>query len=551
MQQQLKMSKTPLQQTFGTLLKCAAYACFLAVFSAASNTKLHDVEAVVNDALSTFNTPGMSVAVIENQQVTLLSGYGLRDLETNHAVDEETYFRLASTSKAFTAASVAMLVDTQELSWDDRVIDHIPTFRLVDAYATQEMTIRDLLSHRSGLGSGMGDSMLWPEPAGFSRDEIIHNLRFLTPQYSFRSRYAYSNVMYITAAEIVAKKVNQPWDKFIDQTIFKSLDMDCYAGDIPRAKLNNVALPYAHNEERGIYPVSRNAISEKGLSSAAAGGIVCNAEGMAKWVQHLLSVYELGQRTQREIPPVKLTEETETPTFPLFTPKQLQHMWQPQTVLPVSRLEDEWDDTVLKSYGMGWRIANFYGHRFVSHTGTLSGYQAYVGLLPDLGVGIAILNNGSNYGARSSVMQTLLRHFVPESQTKDWVAEYKAYRLEREKEYLENYKEPVGSGEVVLDPTAYLGRFSDQWFGYFDITLDRQAVRIHSQKMPMLIGTLKPFQLNSWVIEWDNQNAASNAFIHFKVDVDNKITGFDLHPYTLNELDNHEWRDMHFQKQPN
>ena len=505
------------------------------------------VNMIVQNALKTFNTPGMSIAVIQHDKVLHLSGYGVANVQTEQAVDQKTYFRLASTSKAFTAASVAMLVDTEQLDWNDRVIDHLPHFRLSDPYATREITIRDLLSHRSGLGSGMGDSMLWPEPAGFSRAEIVHNLRYLTPQFSFRSRYAYSNVMYITAAEIVASKVGLSWDKFIDSTIFQSLAMDCYAGDIPRPKLNNIAIPYAYHDDRGIYSVARNGISPKGLASAAAGGIVCNAEGMSNWLQHLISVYDLGK-----LPEMQHSRSQANPqpdTFPLFTPSQLHQMWTAQTVLNVSRLEDEWDDTVLKSYGLGWRIANFYGHKFVSHTGTLSGFQAYVGLLPDLGVGIAILNNGSNYGARSAVMQTLLRQFVPEAERKDWVKEYSLYQLGREQDYLARCKEPQGSGEVVLDPAAYIGRFKDQWFGYFDIKLDNDSLRIQSRKMPMLLGTLRPFQLNSWVIEWDNQNAANDAFIHFNVDVNNQVSSFKMHPYVISERENHAWRDMTFYKQ--
>lgn len=496
-----------------------------------------EINSVVQNALKEFNTPGMSIAVIQNDQVLNLAGFGVKNIETGQAVDADTYFRLASTSKAFTAASVAMLVDTQQLDWDDRVIDHLPDFRLADAFATREMTIRDLLSHRSGLGSGMGDSMLWPEPASFSRSEIVHNLRYLTPQFSFRSRYAYSNVMYITAAEVVASKVDRPWDEFIDSSLFAALGMDCFAGDIPENKLTNVAMPYGHNDERGIYAIPRNGISEKGLHSAAAGGIVCNAEGMSKWLKHLINVYQSSQQA-----------DTAEPSFPLFTPSQLLEMWKAQTVLNVGRLDDEWDNTVLKSYGLGWRIANLYGHRFISHTGTLSGYQAYVGLLPDLGVGVAILNNGSNYGARSAVMQTLLRQFLPESDHRDWVTAYKEYQAEREEAYLSRYTEPQGSGEVALDPIAYLGRFEDQWFGYFDITQSSDGLRIQSERMPMLVGTLIPYQLNSWVIEWDNQNAASNAFIHFEVNVNNQVTGFELHPYVVNERENHAWRDMLFHK---
>ena len=500
----------------------------------------------VQRALSTFNTPGMSIAVIQGQRVLHQAGYGVTNLQTQQAVDAETYFRIASTSKAFTAASVAMLVDKKVLLWDDRVVEHLPEFHLADPFASNQITLRDLLSHRSGLGSGMGDSMLWPEPAGFSRSEIVHNLRYLTPQFSFRSQYAYSNVMYIAAAEIVANKVNQAWHEFVDASIFQPLSMDCYAGDIPAAKLSNAAMPYAYHSERGMFAVTRNRISEQGLASAAAGGIVCNATGMTQWLQHLIHIYDLGNHAT----PPKLNHIAQSPmsNVPLFSSHQLNQMWSAQTVLKVNRLEQQWNNTVLKSYGLGWRIANVYGHKFISHTGTLSGFQAYVGLLPDLGVGIAILNNGSNSGARGAVMQTLLRQFIPEAEHQDWVSEYQNYQLAREQRYLASYVEPIGSGEVALNAAAYLGRFKDRWFGHIDIGLENNSLRIQSSKMPTLLGTLKPFEMHTWVIEWDNKNAANNAFIDFQVDTNNRVTGFQLRPYTSKNKINYEWSDMFFHR---
>ncbi|MBT0585630.1 serine hydrolase [Alteromonas oceanisediminis] len=506
-----------------------------ASFAETFNTE--HVESVVHRALQTFHTPGMAVAVVHGDNVVMSEGFGVRNLATNAPVTNQTYFRLASTSKAFTAASVAMLVERDDLDWDDRVIDYLPQFRLYDAYATREMTLRDLLTHRSGLGSGAGDAMLWPEPAGFSREEIVSNLRYLTPQSSFRSRYAYSNVMYITAAEVVSAVVGKPWDEYIDDALFGPLGMSCFAGDMPKTAMKNIADAYGHNDERGIYAIPRNGIHGKALASAAAGGIVCNAEGMAKWLQHLLALYS--QRNDD-------TAQAEDTHFPLFSPAQLTHMWSANTVLGVSDTDEEWDGTVLKSYGLGWRLSNFLGHKMVSHTGTLSGYQAYAALLPDLNVGFVLLNNGSNYGARGAVMQTLLRQFVDEAPRKDWIEAYVDYQAEREQRYLARHTEPQGTNSVSLPASAYTGEFTDKWFGSMTVSQHQDSLRIHAQKMPMLTGELKPFRDHTWVIEWDNQNAASNAFIHFSVNANGNVTGFRLHPYDVDEIENHEWRDMVF-----
>ncbi|WP_164084659.1 serine hydrolase [Alteromonas flava] len=496
------------------------------------------MDTVVAAALDTFNTPGLSVAVVSSNTVLLQKGYGKRDISEDLPVTPQTYFRLASTSKAFTAASIAILVDQEKLNWDDRVIDHLPEFRMFDPYVTREMTVRDLLSHRSGLGGGAGDSMLWPEPAGFSRSEIVHNLRYLTPQSSFRSRYAYSNVMYITAGEIVANIAQQDWSDFVDEQLFAPLQMACFAGDVPKSALRNVALPYGFDEQTGLYLIPRNAIHHKGLASAAAGGLVCSAEEMSKWLMALLSDARAIALDQ---------EQSYRPELP-FSPQQLQEIWSPNTLLGMSEFEQEWDGTVLKAYAMGWRISHLNNTRIISHTGTLSGYQAYVALIPDVDIGVVILNNGSNYGARSAVMQSILRHFVMSAEQQDWVALYQDYQAKREQEYWAEYTEPNGTGQVVLDPLAYAGTYLDPWFGTIHINVESGTLRIRSDKMPTLVGSMLPFNDHTWVIRWDNQNAASDAFIHFHVGIDNRVNGFILAPFTSEQTDNHEWKDMRFER---
>jgi hypothetical protein len=170
-------------------------------------------------------------------------------------------------------------------------------------------------------------------------------------------------------------------------------------------------------------------------------------------------------------------------------------------------------------------------------------------MLPDLDIGVVVLNNGSNYGARSSVMQTALRHFLPEPMQQDWVNIYHEYQQQRNTERAARYKAPQGTNTVSNPTERYLGQYVDQWYGAVSISQAGKDVRFSSAKMPMLTGTLSPFRDNSWLIEWDNQNAASNAFIHFNVDVSGNVLGFYMHPFDIKRRDNHEWRDMQFFKQ--
>ena len=204
-----------------------------------------DVDTLVNEVLTTFNVPGAAVGVIKDGKILLSKGYGLQDVNQSLAIDQKTLFKIASTTKAFTAAALAILVDQNKVSWESKVVDIIPNFALYDEWVTKEFTIADLLTHRSGLARFAGDLMLWPEPAGFSRNEIINNLKHLRPASGFRSEYAYDNLLYIVAGEVVAKLTGTSWEDFIEKNIFSPLQMKrCFAGAVPAKQMTNIAQPH-------------------------------------------------------------------------------------------------------------------------------------------------------------------------------------------------------------------------------------------------------------------------------------------------------------------
>ncbi|MGQ8364706.1 serine hydrolase [Glaciecola sp. 1036] len=480
----------------------------------------------VTNALEAFNTPGMSVAITLNGEIIHAEGYGLANVEQETPVTGHTYFRLASTSKAFTAAGLAVLVDEGLVNWDDKVIDYLPEFRLKDSYATEHFTVMDLLTHNSGLVSGAGDSMIWPEPSGFSRSEVVENLKYLTPEYAFKSQYAYSNVLYITAGQLIERVAKVPFDQFIESKVFAPLDMNCFVGAVNQEAVEHSAMSYGYDDEKGIYAIPRNAITGDALMSAAAGGMVCNAYDMAKWAKALA--------TKTNLP---------------FSQWQLEKMWQGHTILSVSDTDYEWDGTHFNSYGLGWRISNIGPYKFISHTGTLSGYQAYVGILPELELGIVVLNNGSNYGARGSIMQTIVKAMLGASAFDNtWITAYQEYRAERQKRSLERYVAPEITAKMAISAEDVIGEYQDTWFGSMTIYREDDELRIKSSRMKTLTGTLSPFQDNRFKIDWDNENAQSDAFIIFDLNASHMITGASLHPYSVRQQSNHEYRDMYFSK---
>lgn len=486
---------------------------------------------LVAQSLEAFDTPGMSVAVVHQGEVVHLAGYGFRQLEEQLPATAETYFRLASASKAFTAASVAILVDEGTLDWDDKVVDHMPEFRLQDPWITAEFTIRDLLSHRSGLVGGAGDSMIWPEPSGFSRQEVIHNLRYFTPEFNFRSNYGYSNVFYITAAELVARLADQPWEDFVAERIFAPLGMDCYAGDMPVNAVANSAVGYGIRNGN-FFSIPRNGIDGKAQMSAAAGGVVCSAVEMTKWLQYLLDQYQ-----------------QENMTGTVFSRQQQLQMWSPMTVMAVTNRTQELHQTNFSAYGLGWRMQDMHGYKVVHHTGTLSGYQAYIAMVPDLELGVIVLNNGSDSGARTTVVQSILDSYLPGAKPRDWIAFLQQERLEREERSAQREPElPVGTGEVLLPLNDYIGSFADRWFGVIEIIESEQGLRFRSERMVNKIGTMEPFADHSFVIRWDNPNVSANTLIKFQLDARRQITGFELLPHRVHVGARHAYRDMAFYK---
>ncbi len=532
-----------------------AFLCALSTQVLANNINdLEDLPQVIHKALSEYHTPGMSVGIVYKDEIVFSEGFGVANIKTKQPVDDQTYFRLASTSKAFTAAAVGILVEDGLINWSDKVIQYLPNFQLYNPYVTYEFTILDLLTHRSGLGSGAGDSMIWPEPSGFSREEVIENLKHLKAQKAFRSSYSYSNVLYITAGELVEKVSGMTFEEFVETNIYKPLKMDCFAGDVPRKALKASAMSYGHNDERGIYPIPRNSITEQGLMSAAAGGMVCNAQSMLKWAKFLLNTYKAGQTDTDETaePTQKERHSDATP----FSYKTLNYMWASHNILGVSDLDEEWNNTLFRSYGLGWRLENFGRLKAVSHTGTLSGYQAYLMLIPEIELGVIILNNGSNSAARGSVMQTIVKLYMQDNSVLDydlvnidWIQQYNDYLEEREQRYLSNLDIPEATSEMMISNEQVVGVYEDKWFGQLIVQAEDasdESLRIHSSRMSTLKGTLVPFQDTSYKIVWDNQNAARDAFMHFSLNTKREVTHAKLHPFTNKQFTNHAYTDMLF-----
>ena len=239
-----------------------------------------EIDQLVERTLKAFDVPGIAVAVVKDGKIIHAKGYGVRSLKTGLKVDENTLFGIASNSKAFTAAALGILVDEGKLKWDDQVIDYIPEFRLYDPYVTNAFTIRDLLTHRSGLGLGAGDLMIFPDSSNFTVNDIIHNLRYLKQVSGFRTKFDYDNLLYIVAGEVVARVSGISWQEFIETRIMKPLAMNQSASTFSRLK-NKSNVIDAHAPVNGTVQVIKRDFSP---TADAAGGIYSNLTDMSKWI---------------------------------------------------------------------------------------------------------------------------------------------------------------------------------------------------------------------------------------------------------------------------
>ena len=270
-----------------------------------------EIDQIIELSLDAFEVPGMSVSVVFDGSVYYAKGHGIAEINEPTRVDDKTLFQIASVSKAFTAAALAILVDEGKLGWDDPVIDYLPDFRMYDAWVTREFTIRDLLTHRSGLPLGAGDLLMFPE-AETSREEIIRAMRYLKPSTSFRSEYAYDNLMYIIAGEVVASAAGSSFEDFLEERLLFPLGMNDCSATLSRASENAVrATPHIEVDDK-----LQTTLSLESDVGAAAGGINCSARSMALWAAFIL---DKGKNAEGE---------------QLISSAQVEQLLKPVTLLP-------------------------------------------------------------------------------------------------------------------------------------------------------------------------------------------------------------------------
>jgi CubicO group peptidase (beta-lactamase class C family) len=468
-----------------------------------------DFDALVARAMKTFEVPGMAIAVVKDGKIVLAKGYGVRKLGEPAPVDAQTLFGIASNTKAFTATALGLLVEEGKIEWDSPVINYLPWFQMSDPYVTREMTVRDLLVHRSGLGLGAGDLMLFPETT-YSRREILRRLRYIPLSRSFRGAYAYDNILYLAAGEVIEAVSGKPWEDFISERILKKTGMLSSRPRHTAAEPSlNVAIPHAPLET-GVTP---QPIDENDNMNPA-GGILSCAEDMAKWMLVHLNEGRLADGTRL------FSDRTERELTSLVTPIAVG--LPPAELLP-QRMN-------FRGYALGLNVNDYRGRKLVSHTGGLTGYVSRVAIVPELELGIAVLTNQESGEAYNAIVYAVLDQAMGAAPT-DWVSAYLKVRDRGRAATAEAMKKTEAKRGAPVKPSLaladYARTYEDAWYGPIVITLEGAGEAAHLvmsfAKTPGMVGDMEHWNRETFVVKWRDRELRADAYVTFSLDPDGAI----------------------------
>ena len=483
-----------------------------------------DLDAYVARAMQTFEVPGVALSVVKDGRVLAAKGYGVRKLGESPAVDAQTLFGIASNTKVVTAAALGLLVEEKRIEWDAPVIRYLPWFQMWDPYVTRELTIRDLLVHRSGLGLGAGDLLWWPAST-YDRREIARRLRFIRPATSFRSAYAYDNVLYLVAGEVIEAVSGQRWEDFVTARILEPVGMttsNVRHSDARRG--GNVATPHAplDGKVRPIAPFESD-------NTNPAGGINSNAQDMAKWLTVFLARGRLpdGSRLFSDGTWRQLT----TIVTPLSTPEP------PPELAPLR--------ANFRGYALGLNAVDYRGHKMLMHTGGLPGYVSRVMMVPDLQLGIAVLTNQESGEAFDAIAYRIADHFLSPSTSSgprpstssgqaagsapdtDWIAAYRKLQQRQQATFAEAERQAAAARDASSTPSLpvakYAGTYTDEWYG--DVAIEEKAAKlvIRFTRTPSLVGDLEHWQHDTFIARWHDRELRADAYVTFALNPDGTI----------------------------
>jgi len=456
----------------------------------------------VAKAIKDWEVPGLAIAIVKDDKIVFAKGYGVRELGKPAPVDEHTLFAIGSSSKAFTAASIAMLADEGKLKWDDPATKYLAGFQLYDPYATRELTVRDLVTHRSGLERG---DLLWYASA-YDRNEVLRRIRYLKPNWSLRSHFGYQNIMYLAAGQIIPSVTGKQWDDFIRERIFVPLSMTTSNTSIKAfAASDNVATPHSKIDEKLQTVAWRNIDN-----IAPAGSINSNVIDMAQWVRLQLGdgVYQ-GKR--------------------LLTSGAIKEMQAPQTIIRIEGpMERLYPEAHFLCYGLGWFLSDYHGRKVVEHGGAIDGMRAEIALMPEEKLGIVILTNRHGSILPQPLIYRIFDAYLGGRQ-RDWTTEM----LKISKDLQEQAKaaekkaeaERVQGTSTSLRLEQYAGPYQSEMYG--EAKVDLENGKLVARFGPNFIGDLEHWNYDTFRVRWRDV-MQGKGFLAFRLNKQGKVEEMEI-----------------------
>jgi CubicO group peptidase (beta-lactamase class C family) len=516
-------------------LSAAAAMAFTMTATSAAAAPPAGFEQRVEQLRKQFGVPGLTIAIVENGKVTLAEGWGVRNTATNQRVDADTIFFTGSTGKAFTNAALATLVDEGKLKWDDKVIDHMPDFRMWDPWVTREMTIRDLLVHRSGLGLGEGDLLFLPNST-LSRKESVRRIRYLKPATSFRSGYAYDNILYMAAGQLIEEVSGETWERYIHDHVFGPLGMIHSTDTDAEFQANpNHATPHSRNSGavHGLgtqTPLDENATIAQ--NAAPAGGLAISANDMSHWLLTQLSRGKMPGSDKR-----------------LFSEEQSKQMWTPEVIQPIRHFPAEFAITEpnFDLYALGWDIEDYRGANLIGHGGAVIGSQATIALLPDKNVGIFIAANCEDGEIILGLQDELLDYYLgfPRANWPEKFHEYKINKLNAAAKQVQTAEAKPANVGPSLPLDRYVGEYTDAWYGTIKVSRGANGLFIDFPHSDGMQGPLTHYQYDTFkthpTLDW-----VEPAYVSFSVDENGKVDRVTMKPVSPSADFSWDYQDLLF-----
>ncbi len=471
---------------------------------------INELDDFYNEIIKEWEVPGMAIAIVKDDSIILSKGYGVNEINTNSEVNEHTLFPVASNTKSFTTAAMAILVDEGKATWDDRVKEHLPWFYILDAYTSDNMTIRDLLSHRSGLKTFSGD-LLW-YGTEYDSEEVVRRARYLGSEHGLREHYGYSNIMYIAAGEIIEKVSGKSYDSFIKDNFFVPLNMDRTVTSVTCFDtMENITSPHTYYHGQ-IIPIKY--INWDNVTSA--GGIISCVDDMANWLKLQLN---------------RGIWKNDT----LFEPRSANEMWKPHTIQNIGSFRKElWPSTHFRAYGLGWQLMDYQGRKIISHSGGYDGIISQMAIVAEDSLGIVILTNKNSYLILPVLYQTLHAFLVSDKEEKvNWGKElfgYKEYVDERNKKSNEQLeKQRIDNTSPSFPLTEYTGTYIDKMYGNAIIYLDNESLKFRLSPTENFTGDLVHYHYNVFMIEFKKFPSLPKGLVTFILNYKGKIDKMLIH----------------------